>query len=607
MPVAQGNAILFNSLEIDAFEREILDNPAAGEHDVSRFFSQFPKFLQLGAGAEIRREVVLAGVRQRVDFFRRNCGARYWDIVELKGPHEKLLTQARTLHPRLSGITESAISQAQDYRDLIDEDVRIREYLKLRGIEVFRPQMLIVVGQEPPDVDQHLVRHLFDRVRRRDAIEILSYTGILRFAKEHFVKTSSQILPSFQFAHPNAPAESTYQILMPVWRTGSRTSRGTTALAIECVCEDSSQPLRVTLNSEKHDSLVFDLTPPGKLEHADPAASVYIEPANGNHWNLFAERAGTRVRGLLRALPQGPHGWWHELHGIPLGGRGGTGIRIGVIDEALGHQPSDSPIAHIHNLGFGGAGVREDVAHRAYSPLSIHSYAACSLLAARRSDFPHHVGVAQGAELFFCAAGADSSTALSAARVANALDFLVEQHKCDIVVIGAGEVVSEIPSIRIATEYASELGSLCFFAAGNSGGEPRFPACYSECIAVGAIGQHGVAPDNSWEAHEERHSTQFSNASHFLWRSSARGRLVQFLGAGVSLFTTDPHGVTRSINGTSMATHIVAGTAAVVLGRDKTFRTMPRNAERYDYALRVLQEHCWNPFPSAAQFGILLA
>jgi hypothetical protein len=69
-PLALADAALFNAAEIEAYEQEILDNPRPTEHDASRFFQQHPKFLYLGTGAEVRREVVLLGTNQRVDFPR---------------------------------------------------------------------------------------------------------------------------------------------------------------------------------------------------------------------------------------------------------------------------------------------------------------------------------------------------------------------------------------------------------------------------------------------------------------------------------------------------------------------------------------------------------
>ena len=82
---------IFSALEIERYEAEIISNPSATEHDVSRFFAIYPKVLLLGEGKEVRRETVLFGSDDnpigRVDFFRRSFGQLRWDIVELKRPH----------------------------------------------------------------------------------------------------------------------------------------------------------------------------------------------------------------------------------------------------------------------------------------------------------------------------------------------------------------------------------------------------------------------------------------------------------------------------------------------------------------------------------------
>jgi HJR/Mrr/RecB family endonuclease len=199
-PMALSGAILFTSDEIEAYERDILCNPAANEHDASRFFQSLPKFLHFGVGAEVRREVVLIGTKERVDFFRRSYGEAFWDIIELKHPNKKLVAEAESLHPRLSADVDKAINQAQDYRDLIDSNGDVRAELKRRGIAVCRPQITVVVGREEGDIDPEMLRTLYDRVRSRGAIDAKSYTDIYNFAKENYGRTKAIIIPSLHFA-----------------------------------------------------------------------------------------------------------------------------------------------------------------------------------------------------------------------------------------------------------------------------------------------------------------------------------------------------------------------------------------------------------------------
>lgn len=201
-PVAQGDRCVFSAWEIEAYEREILANPQATEHDASRFFRRLPKFLHLGAGVEVRAEVVLVGSDQRVDFFRRLYGEKYWDIVELKGPRKPLITGGKTHHPRLSSAVEQAICQARDYRDLINDDGRIRADLASKGITVCRPQMMVVVGQNSGEVDPERLRILYDRVRSSGALDPRSYTDLHMFAKEYYVRTKTIVIPVLHFQKP---------------------------------------------------------------------------------------------------------------------------------------------------------------------------------------------------------------------------------------------------------------------------------------------------------------------------------------------------------------------------------------------------------------------
>jgi GNAT superfamily N-acetyltransferase len=203
-PIAIAHPTLFTRVELVAYEREILANPTANEHDASRFFKNHPKFLYLGSAAEVRPEVTfrdtLSGVVQRVDFFRRRFGERFWDIVELKDPNKPVLVGSRGLHARLSAEVDKAINQAQDYRDLIDADGEARKKLESKGIRVWRPQIMVVVGKRDAEFEEgELIRSLLDRVRQRGGIEALSYNDIFDFAKEHYSRNHIVCLPATHF------------------------------------------------------------------------------------------------------------------------------------------------------------------------------------------------------------------------------------------------------------------------------------------------------------------------------------------------------------------------------------------------------------------------
>lgn len=199
--VSAGNTFL--SSELEAFECELLENPRATEHDASRFFERYPKFLHLGHGAEVRREVVLFrpgdGPKARVDFFRRSFGRAFWDIIELKSPGKKLLIEGDGRHSRHSSEVFAAINQAMDYRKLIGEAPDIRNQLAAKGIRVCCPQLLVIIGRKDRSIDPERLEVLYDRIRAFGAVEALSYTDLYEFAKEQYKSTKLVVIPALHF------------------------------------------------------------------------------------------------------------------------------------------------------------------------------------------------------------------------------------------------------------------------------------------------------------------------------------------------------------------------------------------------------------------------
>lgn len=190
---------IFNALEIERFEAEIILNPKATEHDASRFFETYPKFLLLGQGKEVRREVVLVGSKDkpigRVDFFRKNFGSAYWDVVELKPPTIRFVSGVQSKHPYLAAGVHKAVSQAQDYRHLIDESPTLRKSLREKGILLRRPGMIVIAGRRNEEVSPELIVDLTERIRSL-RVELLTYDFLLEFAKEHYRSNQVIVCPA---------------------------------------------------------------------------------------------------------------------------------------------------------------------------------------------------------------------------------------------------------------------------------------------------------------------------------------------------------------------------------------------------------------------------
>lgn len=380
-------------------------------------------------------------------------------------------------------------------------------------------------------------------------------------------------------------------------------------ISVECWREDDPFAAYdvIAVGGHRQPQPFRGVRPPLPLEADTPFEAVYAAVTEGGYWPLQFKAPSGRLTGKIPRLPPGPRGWWHQLHS-PRDAPGTTPLTIGVIDEALPRQAPDSPLAHVENLGAAAWHGSSNTARAHRSLGNDHGTAVCSLLTARGSTVAStragFDGIVPQAKVLFCAAGSDSSERLDPRRLSAAIDLLVTDYECDIISCSAGDGDRPLPGIEVALEAAADAGVLCFVAAGNEGGTPRFPAKYRDCYPVAALGSIGLAPEHTVEAEDEQLSHTL-NEELFLWHSSAQGANVAFLAAGVAVFHTDAAGATYAMTGTSAAAPIAAGTAALVLGKDQQFQLLTRNRGRVNHALSVLSSRSIKF--AGAKFGLLVA
>lgn len=325
------------------------------------------------------------------------------------------------------------------------------------------------------------------------------------------------------------------------------------------------------------------------------------------YWSALVVDLSRDIDVTLQPLPSaGPLGWWHDFHGVQarMGAARGAGVRVGVVDEALAAQQPGSCIAHVTNLfdqAWGGP-----PSNRAATPRVEHGRATTSLIGSRCGTAGGYDGMAPGAEILFSAAGADHGPALAVPRVANGIDCLVLDHQCDLVSVSAGDFAVPVDAIRNAVERAWENGALCFFAAGNQGGAPLYPARYPRCLAVAAVGKIGFAPATSAESLQDSQASVPVGTDFYLWGNSASGPGVDFIAAGSNVIWSDSGRAARAVSGTSFACPIAVGIAAVILGREHAqYAAMPRDAARSARMLEILTNHADASYPALAGHGLL--
>lgn len=334
--------------------------------------------------------------------------------------------------------------------------------------------------------------------------------------------------------------------------------------------------------------------PLNKIHGASHASFIGFAADDAGHWGAKVATAtlGTgAVHIIFQSLPPPqPPLWWHELHmGTTLATLGAK-MRIGVIDEALEHPAPSSCIAHIENIG--GAGYLKPNNPRAFKPNTYHSIAVCSLLGSRADPNVGCRGIVPDADIVFASAAGDKTTELSLGRVASCIAYLSEEKACDLITVSAGDCKDELPAIEEAVHDALEVGTLCFFAAGNYGAV-HHPARYPECLAVAALGCAGYAPPGSDIEYVDRtESRVVLGAREYLWTNSGCGPEVDFCAGGVGLIWNHDGVPARAECGTSFASPIATGAAALILSRDSQYVGMSRNELRSARGLQILRQSC---------------
>lgn len=134
----------------------------------------------------------------------------------------------------------------------------------------------------------------------------------------------------------------------------------------------------------------------------------------------------------------------------------------------------------------------------------------------------------------------DASGNGSYANAAEAIRFAADHGARVINMSIGGSSYSEV--LESAVIYAANMGVILVAATGNSGASTvLYPAAFGPVVAVGATDSANVKAD-------------FSNT----------GSAIDVVAPGVSIFSTYPGGQYRFNSGTSMATPMVAGFAALL-------------------------------------------
>ena len=194
-------------------------------------------------------------------------------------------------------------------------------------------------------------------------------------------------------------------------------------------------------------------------------------------------------------------------------------------------------------------------------------------------------GVAAGAEIY-------SYRVFPKDRDASNFDIMkaidqARQDQCDIINMSLGEKELD-EGIISSVKDAHSVGILCFAANGNEDRNAvNFPASYSLCVAVSAMGRKGTFPAATVQSGIV-HTPFGTDKNNFIADFSNIGPETDLTAPGVGIISTFPNDLYAVMDGTSMACPAAVGMAARLLSTQPGILNMARNQQRADEMLKFL-------------------
>lgn len=211
----------------------------------------------------------------------------------------------------------------------------------------------------------------------------------------------------------------------------------------------------------------------------------------------------------------------------------GAGVRVAVLDTGC-PQHIDLKIAGFRD--FSGSDSPYDVA-------AGHSTHVCGIIGALANGIGVR-GIAPECDLY-CGKvlGDDGSGSISS--IAEGIRWAVDEVHADVINMSLGCPPSGAysPTLRSACSYAAKKGVVLCCAAGNDAGAVNAPANLATTIAVAAVDR-------------DRKKAYFT----------CHGSEVDFAAGGVDVFSTWLNNQYAKLSGTSMATPVITGVVALVIG-----------------------------------------
>jgi subtilisin family serine protease len=319
------------------------------------------------------------------------------------------------------------------------------------------------------------------------------------------------------------------------------------------------------------------------------SARLWVRPRSG-HWPVVLDLPEIRPEQetVVTATPLDASfetfpkrklvGWAHQalrLHQVAPTFRG-HGVRVALIDSGVTstHPELEGKIASgIDLVGDG---------ERGWSMDTLGHGTACAGVIAAADDEEGIDGIAMDAELHVIKAMPGGRLS----HLLQALDHCIRQQ-VDVAQVSVGTLAaSELVALKLAE--AREAGVLVVAPAGDTNAGPvTFPARLPTVLAVGAVGQLGTFPPDSYRP------TQVGPDALFVPAFTAAGPQVDLCAPGTAVISTVPPDGYAPCEGTGIAAAHVTALAALVLAHHDAFRDQHcRGPARVDRLAEHLRASC---------------
>jgi subtilisin family serine protease len=258
----------------------------------------------------------------------------------------------------------------------------------------------------------------------------------------------------------------------------------------------------------------------------------------------------------------------------------GEGVKVGVVDTGIAEHP-DLEVDGGENTVVGED--KEEFGDNGNG----HGTHVAGIIAAHGRPPEGIGGLAPAVALRSYRVFAEGSEEASNSSVTKAIDRAVE-HGCDLINLSLGGGPAD-EAVQSAIQHAVSQGSLVIAAAGNDRRQPvNFPASYSLCLAVSAMGRKGTFPSGTTQTAEVA-SPYGADKNNFVAAFSNIGPEIDLTAPGLGIVSTYPAGY-AVLDGTSMACPAVVGAAAAILSAQPELLGMPRGSARSEAMARAVLE-----------------